>query len=542
MRERNGKKPSRQVGKSVVGGALVLSAAGVIVKALGMLYKLPLASLLREEGMGYFNSAYTVYSFFFLLSTAGLPVAVSILVSATLTRSDRGRRDALRILRVTIGCFALVGLAVCVLLVFLAEQFAAWIGNPPAAGAIAAIAPALLFVCILSALRGYFQGCGNMLPTALSQIVEAAGKLTFGILLARWAMLRYKDAASAASFAVLGVTIGTFLALLCLLPAWIREARRAPRLSPAPHAPREGALTIAGRLLKIALPVTLSGSVMSLAGLLDLFLVLRRLTDAGYTPAVANALYGGYSGLAVTLANMPTVLITPIACAAVPILSSALSRGRREVGLGVAHTALRVTVLIAAPCAVGLSLLAAPVLRLLFDDTMANGAAMYLTLLAPSVLFIALCNVSGALLQAMGRVKTPLLTMSAGALIKLISAWILLGRYGMIGAPISTFLCYTVITALNFWILAREGVKITFGGIFGTALFAALACGATALLGQSALAPRLGDLACLPAAALGGLVYLLLLLLSGGITRAEWRLIPGGRAICRRLERWRLLR
>lgn len=526
--------------KSIVGGALLLSAAGIIVKVLGMLYKLPLAALLREEGMGYFNSAYTVYSFFFLLSTAGLPVAISILVSAALTHTDRGRREALRILRVTITCFALIGLAICILLVFLSEQFAAWIGNPPAAASIAAIAPALLFVCILSALRGYFQGCGNMLPTALSQIVEAAGKLTFGILLARWAMLRYKNASSAASFAVLGVTIGTFLALLCLLPAWIRETRRAPRISK--EEDREGALSITKRLVKIALPVTLSSSVMSLAGLLDLFLVLRRLTDAGYTPGVANALYGSYSGLAVTLANMPTVLITPIACAAVPLLSSAISRGREEIARTIAGTALRVTVLIAAPCAVGMSLLAPQILRLLFDDAMADGAAPYLTLLAPSILFIALCNVSGALLQAMGKVKTPLLSMTAGAMVKLISAWFLLKEMGMAGAPISTFLCYLTITALNLAALAREGVKITFGGIFGKSLFAALACGATAILGQAALESKLSDLACIPAAGLGAVVYLLLLLMLGGITRAEWRLIPGGRAVCRRLEKWGLLR
>ncbi len=534
--------PLKPFKKSIVGGALLLSLAGIIVKVLGMLYKLPLAALLREEGMGYFNSAYTVYSFFFLLSTAGLPVAVSILVSAALSRSERGRRDALRILRVTISCFALIGLAICILLVFLAERFADWIGNPPAAAAIAAIAPALLFVCILSALRGYFQGCGNMLPTALSQIVEAAGKLTFGILLARWALLRYKDASAAASFAVLGVTVGTFLALLCLLPAWIGQTRRAPRLSPVPEEGRESALSITKRLAKIALPVTLSSSVMSLAGLLDLFLVLRRLTDAGYTAGVANALYGSYSGLAVTLANMPTVLITPIACAAVPILSSALSRGRREVARSVSHTALRVTVLIAAPCAVGMSLLAPEILALLFDDAMAKGAAPYLTALAPSILFIALCNVSGALLQATGKVKTPLVTMTAGAVVKLISAWILLGKYGMMGAPISTFLCYLTITALNLAALARQGVKITFGSVFARAVLAAMACGGAALLGRTLWVGRLGALSCIPAAGLGAIVYLVLLLMLGGITRAEWRLIPGGRAICKRLEKWKLLR
>lgn len=529
----------KRIKKSVVGGALLLSAAGIIVKLLGMLYKLPLANLLREEGMGYFNSAYTVYSFFFLLSTAGLPVAISILVSAALSESTHGKREALRILRVTIATFALVGLCICLLLVFLAERFADWIGNPPAAAAIAAIAPALLFVCILSVLRGYFQGCGNMLPTALSQIVEAAGKLTFGILLARWAMLRYKDASSAASFAVLGVSIGTFLALVCLLPPWIREGRRAPSLSGVEGG--ESALSITRRLWRIALPVTLSSSVMSLAGLFDLFLVLRRLVDAGYTPGVANALYGSYSGLAVTLANMPAVLITPIACSAVPILSSAMARGRQEVARSVAHTAIRVTVLIAAPCAVGMSVLAGPILRLLFEDAMAEGAAGSLTLLAPSILFIALCNVSGALLQAMGKVRLPLYAMTAGAIVKLVSAWFLLERYGILGAPISTFFCYFTISLINLCFLANNGVKINLN-VFTVPLIAALGCGAVAILGQAIWATRLSDLSVLIAAGMGAVVYGILIVVMGGITRAEWRLLPGGRAICRRLEKWRILK
>lgn len=529
--------------KSIFGGALLLSAAGLAVKVIGMLYKLPLASLLREEGMGYFNSAYTVYSFFLLLSTAGLPIAVSILVSKALSTPNSGRGDALRILRVTLGIFSLVGLGACLLLVFLADQFASLIGNPPAASSIAAIAPALFFVCIMSAMRGYFQGCGNMMPTALSQVVEACGKLIFGILLARWAMMRYHDASSAAAFAILGVTIGSALALVCMLPVWGRESRRARSLSAGiPNTRKEPARSIARRLWKIALPVTISSSVMSLASLLDLFVVLRRLTDAGYTEAVANRLYGSYSGLAVTLFNMPTVLITPIACSAVPLLSAALASGKHKRTASIASTALRCTVLIATPCAVGLAVLAKPVLRLLFDHTMADSAAPLLTCLAPSILFVSLVNVSGALLHAMGKVRTPVLTMAIGALVKLISAWILLGEYGIYGAPLSTFICYFVITLLNLAALGKLKVELRFGSLFGAPLLAAALCGIVAIWLNELAAPKLAEFSALPAAFGGALVYLLALLAVGGIRREEWLLIPGGKKICRRLEKWHLLR
>lgn len=525
--------------KSILGGALLLSAAGLAVKVIGMLYKLPLASLLREEGMGYFNSAYTVYSFFLLLSTAGLPIAVSILVSTALTSPASGKGEALRILRVTIGIFSVVGLCACLLLIFLAEQFAALIGNPPAASSIAAIAPALFFVCIISALRGYFQGCGNMMPTALSQIVEACGKLIFGILLARWAMMRYHDASSAAAFAILGVTIGSAMALVCMIPVWGREARRARSLTPIKKEPSH---SIAARLCKIALPVTISSSVMSLASLLDLFVVLRRLTDAGYTEGVANRLYGSYSGLAVTLCNMPAVLITPIACSAVPLLSAAWASGKQKKASSIASTALRCTVLIATPASIGLSVLAKPVLRLLFDHTMADSAAPLLTALAPSILFVSLVNVSGALLQAMGKVRTPVCTMAVGALVKLVSAWFLLGEYGIYGAPVSTILCYLVIAALNLAALGKMGVELRFGSLFGAPLFAALLCGVAAVWLNQLGEPRLAECSALPAAVGGAAVYLITLLGVGGIRREEWLLIPGGKKICRRLEKWHLLR
>lgn len=525
--------------KSILGGALLLSAAGLIVKVIGMLYKLPLASLLREEGMGYFNSAYTVYSFFLLLSTAGLPIAVSIMVSTALSRPNAGRGEALRILRVTLAIFSVIGLVACLLLIFLAEPFAALIGNRLAASSIAAIAPALFFVCIISALRGYFQGCGNMLPTAFSQIVEAGGKLVFGILLARWALMRYHDAASAAAFAILGVTLGSAIALLCMLPVWRREAHRAHSLRPIHKEPTR---RIAARLCKIALPVTLSSSVMSLASLLDLFVVLRRLVDAGYTEGVANRLYGSYSGLAVTLCNMPAVLITPIACSAIPLLSAAWANGKRKKAASIASTALRCTLLIATPASIGIALLSKPILRLLFDHTMADSAAPLLTFLAPSIIFISLVNVSGALLQAMGQVRTPVYTMAIGAAVKLASAWFFLGKYGIYGAPISTFLCYLTIAILNLIAIARQGVPIRMRSLFCAPMVASILCGIAAVWLNELASPRIEEFSAIPAALGGALVYLLALLAVGGIRREEWLLIPGGKKICRRLEKWHLLR
>jgi stage V sporulation protein B len=151
----------------------VLTLSTLVVKLIGLLYKIPMMRYLGEEGMGYFNSAYEIYTFFYILATAGLPVAVSILVAE---RAEKGSLLGVkRIFSVSLALFVVLGLAGTAVLYFGAEKFSELIENSGALLSIAAIAPMVLFVCVSSAVRGYFQGHQNMLPTAISQIIEAAG-------------------------------------------------------------------------------------------------------------------------------------------------------------------------------------------------------------------------------------------------------------------------------------------------------------------------------------------------------------------------------
>ena len=198
--------------KTLMSGVLLLSLSTVLVKVIGLVYKIPMLSYLGSEGMGYFNSAYEIYALFCVIATAGLPVALSVLISAALARGERC--TVRRIWRASMAAFLLIGLAGTGVMAGFSGAFCRMIRSESAHACILAISPTVFFVCVSSALRGYFQGYQRMLPTAVSQLLEAVGKLVFGLLLARWALDRGWDTPQVAAAAGVGLTLGTLLSVL----------------------------------------------------------------------------------------------------------------------------------------------------------------------------------------------------------------------------------------------------------------------------------------------------------------------------------------
>ena len=329
------RRRSATAGK-VAYGVFVLSLSGILVKVIGLLFKIPLTNMIGESGMGYFNSAYTVYSFFYILSTAGLPIALSIMIS-----SSRQKQIQKRVFNTALALFALMGVLLSCLMLLGAGLLSDFISNPDAVYSIMTMAPCLLFVCIASAYRGYFQGCQSMLQTALSQLIEAAGKLILGMLLALWAIRRGFSSPIVAAFAVLGITLGSGISMLYLVVA--RRFFRGDALDANESEGEENTKvrTILKKLIKLSVPITASSAVLSLSGLLDLAVVMRRLQQTGYSAELANALYGNYTSLAVPLFNMPAVLITPISCALVPYIAKAISTGERKKAISGAQNCLK---------------------------------------------------------------------------------------------------------------------------------------------------------------------------------------------------------
>ena len=449
-------KTTSQRRPSFLSGAGILTLSALIVKVIGLLYRIPLLNLLGTEGMGYFNTAYELYALFCVISTAGLPVAMSVLISAL---EAEGRvTEGRRVFRVSLGLFAAVGCVGTLLLWGLSAPFASLLGSPLSAACMRAIAPTVFFICLSSAFRGYFQGRRQMLPTALSQVMEACGKLFLGLAFAGVALGRGESLPTAAAYAVMGLTVGTALSVLYLYIHKRMSDRRADAVPTLWEDGRTSSSTPAAllrRLLAIAVPVTVSAGLISLTKCVDLALILRRLQSVGYTSSEATSLYGCYSTLVLPVFNILPSLTTSVALSATPALSAALQKGKEGIAelQKTASSALGIILTLSLPAALGLSVFAEDILSLLFRGQPAAvaQASPWLSCLGLSVPAACLITVTGAMLQAAGKAQKPIISMLCGVAVKIAVAFVLLGRegWGMAGAPVSSLCCDAVILICN---------------------------------------------------------------------------------------------
>ncbi len=481
--------------RSLLAGVSVLTVSALSVKVIGLLYRIPLLDRLGTEGMGYFNTAYELYALFCVISTAGLPVAMSVLISS-------GRADARRVFRVSLGAFLVIGTVGTLLLWGLSAPFAALLGNPRAAACMRAIAPTVFLICLSSAYRGYFQGAHDMRPTAWSQVIEAAGKLLLGLLFASRARANGCDLPTTAAYAVLGLTVGTALsvAYLAFCKSLARRTTEALPSLDAPNAPAgdpprlSSTRAILRALGATAVPVTLGAGIISLAKCLDIALIHRRLQAVGLTAAETSALYGCYSTLAVPVFNILPSLATSVALTAVPALAASLGARDEAAAHKTALSSLRMTLAIAIPAALGLSVFAEDVLSLLFAGQPAAvaEATPWLSVLGLSVPAACLVTVTGGMLQAAGRADRPIRSMLVGVAVKVVLAYILLALPdhplgGMMAAPLSSLLCDTVIVLCNLAHIARHAPALLPTRREGMAIL-----GLPLLLGTAAIAAVLG--------------------------------------------------
>lgn len=540
-------------------GALILVSANLLVKIIGAIFKIPLAYLILPAGMGFFNTSYTMYTFMFVVATAGFPTAVSKMVAESLALGKK--READRIFSVAIILLAVVGVIGSSALYFFAEKLAGLLGNSHAYLGIMAIAPAVLCVSLISAFRGYFQGHQNMYPTAISEVIEALGKLIIGYILAY--ILISKNVELAAAGAVFGVTCGTFLSLSALLIMYIIDKhKRASR----PVETMRTRKQIAKALIMIAVPITIGASVSALTNVIDMVTVMSRLqtipivTDAfiskysalidfsaftgGINEDLANKLYGLYSGYAVPLFNMPLTIVVALAMSVVPAVAGSIAKGDKITAQKTSESAIRLTLLFSIPCAIGLSVLAEPVLSLLYPISLAD---TLLQKLAIAIIFVSLLSVTSAILQAYGKAVIPLINMLIGGVIKVIINYNLVAIpwINIEGAPIGTLVCYFVIVVMNFfWIIKITGVKF---GIKDFFLKPIVSAGAMAVVAIFLFNTVMGvgiqkKLATLVAIGLGGIVYLLMILLVGAIKREDVEMLPSGKKIATMLKKAHLLR
>lgn len=526
-------------------GVMLLTLSTVLVKMIGLFYKIPMLSYLGAEGMGYFNSAYEIYALFCVIATAGLPVALSVLISEALAKGEPTK--AVSIYRTALTVFLVIGAAGSACMILFADAFCRWIQSQNAHACILAISPTVFCVCLSSAIRGYFQGHQKMLPTAISQLLEAVGKLVFGLLFARYALWKGYGTPTVAAYAGGGLTLGTAFSLAYLLIAKLRFDLRQGDVREKKQGQEivSGVLRSLGRL---AVPMTLGASLVSLTKLIDMTMILRRLQSIGYSEIVANEAYGSYTTLALSVFGLLPTLINAVALPLVPMLSAAIAAGDLEKQKQMVRSCYQLTALFALPAALGLSAFASPILQLLFpgEPEAVRIATPLLSYLGISVFLSCMITATNSVLHAYKVVNRPILSMMAGAAVKILSAYLLIGLpgIGLTGAPISTFFCNATVVLLNLVFAARLCPMPSVREIFLRPFCAALLSVGITLALYWGISLHWGTHPLLTLLSLGAtvLLYLLLSFALGGISEDDLSAVPMGKKIIRLVRRMHLLR
>ena len=507
-------------------GALILTVAGIIVKVIGSVNRIFLSRLLGGEGIGLYQMAYPIYLLALSISSAGIPVAISILVAEKVALQDY--RGANRVFKISLSVLSVTGLLFSVLLFFgagwLIEQ--QYIRDPRAYYAIIALAPAIFFVTILSSYRGYFQGLQRMMPTGISQIAEQFFRVVTMVAFA-WILLPrgLEYAAAGASF---GAGPGAVAGLLVLIYFyWRYRGEFHYNMEHQPVLKQESGTSIITRIVKLALPVSLANIMLPVVSNIDLLIVPPRLEVAGYTVEQATELFGYLTGMAIPLVNMATILTASLAASLVPSVSEAHTLGDKAAIRDRTSTAMRIANLITIPAFVGMWLLATPISTMLYATPKAG---IPIAISALGIFLLGIHQVTTGVLQGLGHTAIPVANMVIAAGVKVVLSWTLtaMPSLGIIGASWATIADFGTGALLNMFFVYRYvgfaiDVKDTLKTGAAAGIMGVLCLGAYEFLAGHGLGNTLSTLTAIVA---GGSVYGVLLLLFGSIGEREIGRVP----------------
>lgn len=505
-------------------GTLILTVSSIVVKVIGSLNWIILSRVLGGEGIGLYQMGFPIYLMAITLSSAGIPVTISIITAEKLAQKDF--LGAKRVFNVSLRLLFVTGLVFASALFFGAHWLIDnhWIRDSRAYYSIIALAPAVFFVTFLASFRGYLQGWQIMTPTAASEIVEQLMRVVTMIVFAN--MFMPHGLAYAAGGASMGAGVGAFCALLVLMWFYgrLKQKLKADLQQQNPLATRESARAIISRLLRLALPVSMSSLMLPVVANLDLLIVPQRLEAAGFHISQATEFFGYLTGMAVPLINLATIFTAAMTISLVPAISE--SRALNDV-FGIrakTRTAFRVALIITCPCFVGMYFLAEKIAALIYN---APGAADAIQTMSVGILLLSLHQISTGILQGLGRTSIPVINMILAAAVKVFLSWTLtaIPTLGIKGAAMATVVDFGLAAVLNMiFIYKYTGFALSFSGVFKPAVSAA-AMGA-AVYGVITLAVSWGAWAILAAIAVAVPVYGGVLLAVGGMGKDDLESLP----------------
>lgn len=572
--------------QSFAKGALIMSIGMLLVKVMGAFFKIPLFAILGGEGMGYFNSAYNLYNPIYAFSTAGLPIAISRMVSGDIARERF--RDIKKIHKISIPIFILTG-SIGMLLMFAGSFiFAKYTHAPGVIYSVFTLAPTVLFACLISTYKGYYEGLHNMIPTAVSEVVESTGKVIFGIGLAyftvKFAMNEYNSKGTvfgvsypnerdahdavlpfASSAAVLGITIAAAVGYLYMLLKFRIGGdgitREELRQSPKPRTN----ITLIKMLLSISMPIALGAIIMNIAGVVDALLIQNRINGIMltsphlllnvYDGLIPNGvvergtthvfLWGCFGNMS-TIAMMVPAISQGISISAMPSVTSAWVQGSKEKIKSSIDTIFKLTCLISIPAGLGLAFMSYPIMDLVYGSMAKQPSEVYIaarimSIAGVAVVFNSISTPICTMLQAVGRVDLPVKLLTIGVIIKIIMNYALVGIpvINVQGASIGTLICYAFVSIMGLYFLCKE-TKIR-PDLKSTALkplFSAICSAVSAYASQGLFSKIIPyKLATILAIIVAILVYIAVLLLTRTLTEGDIKMLPRGEKICKKLKK-----
>lgn len=562
-------------------GSTVLMASMLIVKIVGAVFKIPLTNILHESGMGYFNSAYTIYTTVYALTVTGLSAAVARMVAENAAK--KRFRDVRKMLKLSTRVFVVTGIVGALIIAFSAGAFSRGIDSENSYWTVVMIAPAILFCCLMASYRGYYEGLSDMVPTAVTQVVEVLIKLITGLLFANLVInlgvkqfnesgmvfgleVATQELAVTASIpyaaagAMLGVSVSTFVGFLYI---FIKHKLSGDYItkqmlvaSPKPMRTK----VLLWRLIKIAIPITMGAVVLQLAALIDTFTIMNRLSSlpldglmekygqfVSENEIMSEFLYGCFSST-ITLFNLVPAFTNIFGKSALPNVTEAWTEHDPKKVKSSIESVIRVTLLVGAPMGFGLSFMAEPVLRLLYKNL--EGAIMIgaplLAVFGIAALCLSVVTPMNAIFQGIGRMDLPVKFLVVGAIIKFVLNFALIGipSINIFGSAISTICCYAVIVVLGLHYLRKcSRVPLNYKSILLKPTISGFFCGFSAYLCNFALTKWIEhSIITVISIAFGAFVYLIFLGLFNAISKDDILMLPKGKKILKVLEKVRIVR
>ena len=535
----------------------ILAAASILVRIIGMVYRIPVTRILGPIGNSYYSAAYEVYSMMLLISSFSLPLAVSKLVSARLAAGQA--KSAYKIFRCTL-VFALVSGGIASLLVYFGAGFFSdvLVNTPESKLALQVLAPTILVVALMGCLRGYFQGLGSMVPTAVSQIVEQVVNAAVSIG-AAWMLFHYglkidhllgtETAAYAygAAGSTLGTGAGAFVGLIFLIFILLVYQRvMSRRVASDRHGETESVWEIYGLLIVTILPVILSTAVYNISGIIDQGIFKHLMAYKNYESMAIDELWGIYSGEYKLLTNVPIAVASAMASSTIPALTRArVAKDRREMRKKT-ENAIRFVMVICIPCAVGLSVLASPILQLLFGaKDHLSISALLLQTGSISVVLYGMSTLTNGILQGMDKMRLPVIHAAISLVIHVVLLVVMvmtgMNIHAVVWANIffAFLMCVLNSRSIAKYMRYRQEVRRTFFvPLLASALMGAAAFGVYHGLYVLCKSNAISVLAACIAAVI---VYGVALLVLKGLTEEELLGFPKGHTLVRIVKKLHLM-